>query len=51
MIDQPQRLFEKQIYDAVRAEVEYLLSEARRIALNSPNASVEICNMIAARLK
>jgi len=51
MTDQPKRLFEKQIDDAVRAEVEDILREARKISLNSPNGSVEICNMIAARLK
>jgi len=48
---EPKRLFEKQIDDAVRAEILDILREARRIALNSTNGSVEICNMIASRLK
>ncbi len=50
-MNEPKRLFEKQIDDAIRAEVLDILREARRIALISPNGAVEICNMIAARLK
>jgi len=53
MINEPKRLFEKQIDDALRAEVEYILKESNEIILNSPvkslNTAVEIYNMIEAR--
>ncbi len=52
MIDQPKRLFEKQIDDAVRAELEDVLEAVRSIMLATPfcKQGIEIYIDISKRL-
>ena len=46
----PKRLFQADKKVAVIAALSDALREARKIALNSPNGAIEICNMIQKKI-
>jgi len=50
MKNEPKRLFEVDIENAIRAELIDVLKQARKIALNSPNGAYIICDMIQKKL-